>query len=52
MAQKDEMNPRTLETQELENVNGGSAITLPGKGLPIEGTPVKRRGGIHRFFFD
>ena len=40
MAQKDEMSPRALKTEELENVNGGSAITLSGKGLPTVGKPV------------
>ena len=39
MAQKDEMSARALETEELENVNGGSS-PLPGKGLPTGGRPV------------
>ena len=55
MAQKDEMSPRALEMEELENVNGGNggSSPFPGKGfLPTGGTPVDLPNpvGISPFF--
>ena len=42
MTQKDEMSPRTLEMEELENVNGGSSVTyLQGGDLPTGGKHIK-----------
>ncbi len=50
MAQKDEMSPRALEMEELENVNGGNggSSPLPGEGLPTGKNPVDVR--ISPFF--
>ena len=44
MAQKDEMSARALETEELENVNGGNggSSPFPGEGLPKGGKPVMK----------